>query len=99
MRFVKHLKELKRRVEKLEKRGRYRDDKEREEEVMMSKLIQGLVGKHCCIIREEGDNLEGRILDADEEWIQIAVEKKGSEECRLVRIESVSEVKGIVSKD
>ncbi len=96
---MKFLKKLKRRVERLEKRGRYIDDNEREEEVLMPKLMEGLVGKHCCIIRQEGENLEGRILDVDEEWIQIAVEKKGSEECRLVRIESVSEVKGIVSKD
>ncbi len=92
---VRTLKKLNRRVKRLEKRDGFKENKMKEESVM-SKLIEGLIGKHCCIIREEGDDLEGRILDADEEWIQIAVEKKGNEECQLVRIESVSGVKGIV---
>lgn len=91
---IKALGKLERRVRKLEKRDGYRKNGEMEE-IAMSKLIDGLVGKHCCLIREEEDDLEGRILDVDEEWIQIAVDKKGKEECQLVRIESVSEVTGI----
>ena len=77
---VRTLKKLNRRVKRLEKRDGFKENKMKEE-CVMSKLIEGLIGKHCCIIREEGDDLEGRILDADEEWIQIAVEKKGKGEC------------------
>lgn len=91
---VKALGKLNQRVKKLEKRGGYGKNGETEE-IMMSKLIEGLVGKRCCLVREENVNLEGRILDVDEDWIQIAVEKKGEEECQLVRVESVSEVTGI----
>jgi len=91
------LRELKRRIRKLE--GQIREGKGNDKEIVMSKLIEGMIGKRCMLIRNADDDLEGMILDADEDWIKIEVEEtkknKVKKKQHLVRIDSVDEVQEI----
>ena len=79
--------------------GKIREGNGNDEEIVMSRLIEGMIGKRCMLIRNEDDDLEGMILDADEDWIKIEVEEtkknKVKKEQHLVRIESVDEVQEI----
>ncbi|MGT2811303.1 hypothetical protein [Streptococcus minor] len=78
------------RMKKLEKINRKKG------ESMMSKMIQDLMGSKCQLMFESGVTEEYEIVDVDEEWLKLSrVDKKQQTEIRIVRIDSIRELKPI----
>ncbi|WP_019771075.1 hypothetical protein [Streptococcus sobrinus] len=83
------VKRLNSRLKKLEKQKSYKGEYD------MSKLIQNLVHTRCTIILE--DELASavyEILDLDDDWVKLSRSlRKGKTEIRLVRIDSIKELR------
>lgn len=82
--------ELKKQTRKIEKKLAY----EMKGEIAMSKILEELKGEECiiklnCAIDNE---IKCKIIDVDEEWIKLKVNRKESESIRIVRIDDISEV-------
>ncbi len=82
-------------IEKLNKLLK-KQNRQKQEEKGMSKVIQGLVNKKCLINTDEALTLvgkaeiEGIILETDEEWIKLEyLDKNNEKKISAFRIDSV----------
>ena len=73
---------------------------------VMSKLINDLVGKNCIVKSDAGlelisnNEIECKILEADEEWLKIEYnEKKGDTVTMLLRIDDIERVEILKDKE
>lgn len=93
---------LKAEIKKVKRCSRHKMERGRKGEVQMSKILEQLVGKECCITlnNEEEENATGTfgkemctVLCVDEDWMKISYEDvKGKQHEKIVRIDDIANV-------